>query len=219
MKKLLMACFALVFAASVHAADFYEVLHTTTSDTTTVFQGAGFLHKIIVSSAGVSSYLSVSDSSNDTLDSTNLVAGLDTTSLGEYEYNVGLSSGLTYTTYGGTAGGIDILYRRGNFYPSSGQVYESSFTVTADDGAALLSSQSGVLYKVICASATAAGTGLSVYDAIDAGEDDANSILKMQCDSTRDDVFNIVVSSGLTYTTTGSAGWSIMFKRGLGGYR
>jgi hypothetical protein len=214
-KKLLMCFIAAMFAASVHAADWYEVYETTTTDgETTVINGAGFLHKVVVSSAGVSSFIAVTDS-KDSLDATNQITGINTNARDEWEFNVSFSSGLTYQTYGGNPAAVQFLYRRGGFRPADGGVYESSFTVTADDTASLLSSRSGVLYKVMVTSAAAAGAGLDLFNAIDGGTADSNRIVRSSGDSTFEDTFSIAVSSGLTYTATGTAGWTILYKRGL----
>jgi hypothetical protein len=212
MKKMLMSLVtALLFSASVYAADKYEIYETTSTDAaTSVFTGAGYLYKIIVSSAGASSFLTVADA-HDTITS-DVITGINTSSANEYVFKVAVTSGMAYQTFGGSPASVQILFRRGSFFPDDGQVFESSFTVTAQTSNLL--NGAGSLYKVLVTSGAAVATGIDVFNSHQSGVSANTRILRASGASIQDDTYNVFISSGLSYTTTGTAGWTLIYKRG-----
>ncbi len=213
MKKLVIAIFvACVFAASSYAAGptqtkIYKTSNTVTADTAvTIFGGAGRLFKIQVSSPGVSSGMVIYDS-KDSANQAKIIAGIDTTSAGEYEYDVYISSGLTYDNYGTDPASVSIIYKKDDTFDT----WISSFSnVAATEN--LISAGSGVLHKVIIASATAGGVALNIYDA-QAGTAQGDLIAQVEGSATRDLTFDVHISSGLRYEQVGTGGFTIIFKR------
>jgi hypothetical protein len=82
--------------------------HIASNATTLVKSGAGVLTAIVVNTSGASSNIAtIYDSLTG---SGTVIAILDTTSKGTYNYNVAFSNGLTVVTTTGTAGDLTVTY-------------------------------------------------------------------------------------------------------------
>ena len=79
-----------------------------TNDTVTLVTGSGSLVSVQVNIAGVTSDITLYDSLTG---SGTVIAVIDTTTTGLYQYNAAFSTGLTYVTTGGTPANVTIMYR------------------------------------------------------------------------------------------------------------
>ena len=211
MKKWLIVVSVMLFAASLHAADFktWQSSHTETAETgVTIFSGPGRLYKVIVSSAGAASGIAIYDAQDGTGNVPFEVAGIDTTSVDDIVFDIALSSGLTYDHYGTDLSSVEILYKQ---YDRFG-AFVSTFTRESTDDATLFMGP-GTLHKVIVSSAMAAGTGIDIFDAM-AGTAQGDRIVRVAGDAVHDVVYDIHVSSGLRYNPSGTLGVTIIYKQG-----
>lgn len=83
--------------------------YTVTADTLADLDGAIALVSIIVSSATPASSLQVYDSKAS---ATNQIANIDLGTVGNYQYDLELSSGLTYTITIAPESGVTIIYKK-----------------------------------------------------------------------------------------------------------
>ena len=86
----------------------YISSYTETNEIAANISNAGFLKKIIISSASADGNIQLYDRIGSTVSAQ--IGVIDTGTLGEYNYDVALSSGLTYNSNGISAG-ISIIYR------------------------------------------------------------------------------------------------------------
>lgn len=84
---------------------------TITNDTAKSITDALYLSSVVVASTSPAGVLSLYDSIGST-SAIYKIADIDLSTLGDYNYNIFLSSGLTYSTMNNSKG-ITILYRKG----------------------------------------------------------------------------------------------------------
>ena len=86
----------------------FDFANEATNDTVTLVTGAGLLHAVQVNTAGATSDITLYDS---LAGSGTVIAVIDTTVAGYYQFDANLTTGLTYVTTGGTPANVTILYR------------------------------------------------------------------------------------------------------------
>lgn len=107
MKKVLLALLVGLLSGPVLADNLWRSSFTATNDTAQKITGAVSLNGVVVSSASVAgATLLIYDSLSS---ANNLIARVSLTSLGDYTFNVKLSSGLVYTTSNNNMG-VTIIY-------------------------------------------------------------------------------------------------------------
>lgn len=218
-KKSLLASLLMVFslAGSLFAASgtdaklnledrVYKSSYTNTADTAkAIFSGSGVLYKVIVSTPVASATVLLYDS-NGGVAPEQVIGKIDASALRNYTYHLGISSGLAYTT-DTAANNVTFLYRA----PDNYSVRKASRTATADTTKALFSGR-GILRKIIMSEGNAASAKITLFNSNGTGNG-VDTLFSLDGTSEVDNEYNIFVSSGLTYTTVGTADWTIIYEK------
>lgn len=183
------------------SATVYSSSHTVTADTAAqLTPQRGVLYKVIVSSAGSTNAL-VTVSNGGTA-----LATLDASAQRDFEYNVIASSGLYYTTAGTTPAQVTFLYRRN--LPPHGTDEWSSVNYTSNQTTTGVMRGRGILKRVVIGKAGAGGA-VTLYDGY--GTSTGRVIDIIQGDNVRNVEYNVMVSSGITVTSTGSTNVTVVY--------
>lgn len=186
--------------APVFAEPVYVSTATTSVDATkTIRTGRWEIYKIVVSSPGsANATLAVTDGGTKIID-------IDASAARDITYQVQGSSNIIYTTAGDTPAKVQILWAPRFVSDPGYQIKHSTGTYTLRSlftGRAFL--------KRVIVSKPADMTGITVYDSNGVVSRPIADIAGALFSNTE---YNVQISSGLTYTTTGDVGVSFLFKR------
>ena len=198
---------------SLAADKVYRSSHVLAAQTTAnIIAGRGVLHKVVVSSGVASATIQIFDSVGNGI-ATGSRLKLDASDEREYTFDIGFSSGITYTTVG--TAHIQMIYG-----DDDTSVIRSSHVIAALTGDNIVAGR-GVLRQVIMDNGEAAGgsPSLTLYDSVgsaditEASTATARRIIQIDGDEERNIAYNVFFSSGLTFTTVGTADWIILYEK------
>jgi hypothetical protein len=184
----------------------YASSHTATADTSAqLTPGRSQLFKIIVSSAGTGSALvTVKDTTGGTL------AVLDATAVRDQQYDITASTGLVYTTAGTAAPQVTFIYARpGVWFGSTGGGPYSVLHSTGVYTTRAIKAGRVFLKRIIVGKAGTAPSAVTVYNSN--GTSTGPIVDIINAESVRSVDYNVIVSSGLTYTSTGNPGVTFVY--------
>lgn len=198
---LLLGLLALALVEPAHAVSndpVYSSSHTATSDTSaSIVTGRVQLYKVIVSSAGTGSALVTMKDINGTT-----IGVVDATAVRDQIFDITLSTGLSYTTAGTISPQVTFLYTRSI---PGGPLVQSPYSVLHSTGnytTRAIRAGKVFLKRVIIGKAGTAPSAITIYNGN--ATSTGNIVDLLNAESYRSVDYNVLLSSGLTYTATGN---------------
>jgi hypothetical protein len=198
---LLLGLLALALVEPAHAVSneaVYSSSHTATADTSaSLGVTRAQLYKIVVSSAGTGAALvTVKDGNGTTL------TVIDATAQRDQQFDATVSSGLVYTTAGTLVPQVTFLYTRSIPY---GQFIASPYSILHSTGVYTTRSiRAGRVFlkRVIIGKGGTAPSAVTIYNSNGTATGPVVDLINAEAYRSQD--YNVILSSGLTYTATGN---------------